>query len=231
MLWVNRSLFVITGTDTGVGKTVLAGLMTGYLQDAGVSAVALKPVCAGDRGDARLLRTASGCSLTLDETNPWHFRAPLAPLLAARQSRQTVKLAQVLAHVHRIEQRFHAVIVEGAGGLLSPLGEQFDSRDLILALRVAPIIVCPNRLGAINQCLLVLAALPRSCSRNARIVLMSPKHPDSASRSNPKLLSELLGDGRVHVLPWLKYPDQWSRALSNQRIHESIGSIVRACTV
>lgn len=228
---MKRSLFVITGTDTGVGKTMLACLLTGYLRDAGVPAVALKPVCAGDRKDARRLRAASGCALTLDETNPWHFRVPLAPLLAARRLKRTVKLAQVLAHVRRMERRFQAVLVEGAGGLLSPLGEKFDSRDLILALRAAPIVVCPNRLGAINQSLLVLAALPRNCSRKAQVVLMSPERPDSAARSNPRLLSELLGDGRVHVLPWLEYPRQCGRALSNRRIHEAIGSIVRSCLV
>ena len=115
--------FFITGTDTGVGKTVLTALLTRHLREHGVNAVALKPVCSGDRADARALHAASAGALTLDEINPWHFRAPIAPLLAARRERRRVGLADVLAHVRAMQKRFDVVLIEGAGGLLSPLGE------------------------------------------------------------------------------------------------------------
>src|SRR5208282_5318771 len=130
----------------------------------GVNAVALKPICSGVRADARELRAAMDGALSLDEINPWHFRAPIAPLLAARREQKRVRLADVLAHVRAMQKRFDVLLVEGAGGLLSPLGENFDSRDLIAALRATPMVVCPNRLGAVNQVLLTLAALPRSVS-------------------------------------------------------------------
>jgi dethiobiotin synthetase len=90
---MKRTTFFITGTDTGVGKTVLTALLTRHLRERGVNAVALKPVCSGDRADARALHAASAGALTLDEINPWHFRAPMAPLLAARRERKRVALA------------------------------------------------------------------------------------------------------------------------------------------
>ena len=197
-------IIFITGTDTDVGKTVFAALLTQQLRVQGVCAVALKPVSSGNRGDARALQMASGGVLTLDEVNPWHFRAAVAPLLAARKERRRVRLREVVAQVRRAGKSFDVVVIEGAGGLLSPLGEGFDSRDLIVALRAQPIVVCPNRLGAVNQALLVLNALPRALAARAPVVLISPRKPNAASRSNPKLLAEFLGARQVWVLPWLR---------------------------
>ncbi len=198
-------ILFITGTDTSVGKTVFAALLTQHLRKQGVRAVALKPICSGERNDARALRKAAAEILTLDEVNPWHFRARLAPLLAARMERKRVRLREVVTHIRRVGKRFDVVMVEGAGGLLSPLGEGFDSRDLIVALRAKPIVLCPNRLGAVNQALLVLKALPRAVAARAPVVLVSPRKPDLASRTNPKLLAEILGARRLLVLPWLEF--------------------------
>ena len=114
---VKRAVYFVTGTDTGVGKTRLAGLLVAGFRRAGVPAAALKPLCSGGRDDARWLRAACDEELTLDEINPWHFRAPLAPLLAARREKRKVRLGQVLAHVRRMRRRFPVLIVEGAGGV------------------------------------------------------------------------------------------------------------------
>jgi dethiobiotin synthetase len=228
---VKHSVFFVTGTDTGVGKTVLACLLTRYLRDAGVGVAALKPVCSGDRKDARLLRAAAGGVLSLDRINPWHFRAPVTPLAAARHEKRTVRLTQVLAHVRRMGRQFQTVIVEGAGGLLSPLGESFDSRDLIAALGATPIVVCPNRLGAINQSLLVQAALPPRIARRAQVVLTLPERPDAASRSNRQFLAEKLGAARIHVLPWLTCPEQPKRALADRRVRATIRDLVESVGV
>ena len=204
-------MFFITGTDTGAGKTVLTALLTRFLRKRGVNVAALKPICSGGRDDARVLRVASAGALALDEINPWHFRAPIAPLLAARRERRRVKLAEVLAHVHAMQKRFDVLLIEGAGGLLSPLGENFDSRDLLTALRATPIVVGPNRLGAVNQILLTLEALPKSFRRKARVVLMSPPKPDAATASNTKLLAEFFDAKRIFTLPWLGEILRWSK--------------------
>lgn len=201
---MGRQIFFISGTDTGVGKTVLATLLTRHLRQRGLNAVGLKPICSGGREDALSLWRASEKILSLDEINPWHFRAPLSPLLAARKDRKRVHLEDVVAHIRAIQKRFEAVVVEGAGGLLSPLGENFDSRDLLLALRATPIVVCPNRLGAANQVLLVWEALPKAARRNAQIVLMNPRHFDAAAQTNPSLLARFIGPKRIHLLPHLR---------------------------
>src|ERR1039457_2558809 len=145
-----KQLLFITGTDTGVGKTVLTALFVKFLRERGVNAAALKPVCSGNRDDARKIFAAMNGALSLDEINPWHFRAPVAPLLAARRERKQVRLADMIAHIRTMQKRFEVLLVEGAGGLLSPLGENFNSHDLISALRAKPIIVCQNRIGAVN---------------------------------------------------------------------------------
>ena len=193
----------ITGTDTGVGKTFFAVLLTRHLCRRGRRVAALKPICSGGRDDARRLRDAAGRVLSPEDVNPWHFRAPLAPLLAARKERKRVRLRDVVAHVRRVAKSFEVVVVEGAGGLLSPLGEDFDSRDLIKALGATPIIVCPNKLGAVNQVRLTLDALPQAAARQARIVLVNPARPDAASRTNFKLLKEFVDPDQLRILPWL----------------------------
>ncbi|HEY4984935.1 MAG TPA: dethiobiotin synthase [Verrucomicrobiae bacterium] len=224
---MKRTTFFITGTDTGVGKTVLTALLARHLRERGVSAAALKPVCSGRRDDARALRAAMNGALTPDEINPWHFRAPLAPLLAARRERRRVGLADVLAHVRTMQKRFNVLLVEGAGGLLSPLGENFDSRDLIAALRATPIVVCPNRLGAVNQVLLTLAALPRSASCRARVVLISPSKPDASTSTNVSLLAEFLDAKRIFCLPRLGGRFDPEKVLKDSRVRRTFRVLVK----
>lgn len=198
---MKRLIFFVTGTDTGVGKTVLTSLLARHFKNAGLPVAALKPLCSGDRDDAVALHSALDGALTLDEINPWHFSKPVAPLVAARKAKRKVTLAQVTAQVRSIQKRFPLVIVEGAGGLLSPLGEGFDSRDLIERLRAVPLVVCPNRLGAINQTRLVLAALPPRASGKTQVILTSPAEPDGSTPTNAAMLSEFFAPERIHVLP------------------------------
>ena len=219
---MQRTTFFITGTDTGVGKTVLTALLTHYLRERGVNAAALKPICSGDRDDVRALHAASDGALTPDEINPWHFRAPIAPMLAARRERKRVRFADVLAHVRAMQKRFDVLVVEGAGGLLSPLGENFDSRDLIAALRAVPMVVCPNRLGVVNQVLLALAALPRSASGRARVVLMSPSKPDVSTNTNAGLLAEFFDAKRIFELPWLGRRPDAGKVLKDSRVRRTL---------
>ena len=196
-------LLFVTGTDTGVGKTVFTAFATLLLRQTGRRVAALKPICSGGRADARLLRDAGGRQLSLDEVNPWHFRAAIAPVLAARKEKKQVRLRQVVAHVRRIAKRFDVVIIEGAGGLLSPLGEDFDSRALIAALNATAVVVCPNKLGAVNQVRLVLEALPRRAARHVGVVLVDQASQDAASRSNLELLREFVDAEQLRTLPWL----------------------------
>jgi dethiobiotin synthetase len=239
---MKKTLF-ITGTDTGVGKTVLTALLTRFLRERGVTVAALKPICSGGRDDARALHDAMDGALSLDEINLWHFRAPIAPLLAARRERKHVHLSKILAHVRALQKRFDVVLVEGAGGLLSPLGTcsgglrpsrasafterrySFDSHNLILALRAIPIIVAPNRLGAVNHILLTLKALPRSAAAKARVVLVSPPKQDAATASNAKLLAQFFDAKRIFTLPWLGETFSAGEVLKNPQVRRTLRAL------
>ncbi len=217
-----KQTFFITGTDTGVGKTVLTALLTRFLRERGINVAALKPVCSGGRADARALRTAMNGTLTLDEINPWHFRASIAPLLAARKENRRIKFPQILAHTHMIQQRFDVLLVEGAGGLLSPLGENFDSRDLISTLRAIPIVVAQNKLGVVSQILLILEALPKNLRFKARVVLVSRPKPDIAAKSNARLLAEFT-KANIFLLPWLE-----RKNVGNIALRRTLAALVTA---
>lgn len=224
---MKQTLF-ITGTDTGVGKTVLTALLTRFLRESGVPAAALKPVCSGGRSDARALHAAMAGALTLDEINPWHFRAPVAPSLAARRENKTVKLPQVLAHIRAVQERFDVLLVEGAGGLLSPLGENFNSRDLILALRAMPIIVAPNKLGVVNHILLTLEAVPKSVRTKTKIILMSPTRPDAATCTNAELLAPFFPAERILAFPWIGNKIDPAKALKNPQLKRTFATLLDA---
>ncbi len=221
---MKQTLF-ITGTDTGVGKTVLTTLLLRFLRERGVNTAALKPICSGGRNDARKLFAAMNGAISLDEINPWHFLAPVAPLLSARRENKKVKLSQVLAQIRAMQKRFDILLVEGAGGLLSPLGENFDSRDLIVALRATPIVVAQNRLGAVNQVLLTLEALPKNFRPKTKIVLMSPTKPDAATNSNAKLLAEFFDAERIFQLPWLGGNFAAARVLKNLAVRRTLEAL------
>jgi dethiobiotin synthetase len=222
-----KQIFFITGTDTGVGKTVLTVLLAQFLRKKKIKVAALKPICSGGRADAQKIFAALDGALSLDEINPWHFRAAIAPVLAARLEKKSVKLSEVVTRVRAAQKKFDVILVEGAGGLLSPLGEHFDSRDLILALRATPIIVAQNKLGAINQILLTLEALPKNFRTKTKVVLMSPAKKDLASDSNAKLLAEFLPQENIFLLPWLGKKFSAKKVLNNPRVQKTLRLLMR----
>jgi dethiobiotin synthetase len=221
---MKQTLF-ITGTDTGVGKTVLTALLAQFLRGQKINVAALKPICSGGRDDAEKIFTALGGDLLLDEINPWHFRAPIAPSLAAKLEKKSIKLSQALAQVRKTQKKFDLVLVEGAGGLLSPLGENFDSRDLISALRATPIIVASNKLGAVNHILLTMEALPKNLRAKAKIILMAPEKSDAASLSNAKLLAQFFSAQLIFTLPWLGKKFDATKVLEKTAVRKTLAKL------
>ena len=220
-----KKIWFITGTDTGAGKTVLTALLTQFLRERGVKVGALKPLCSGGRDDAEALHAALDGALELDEINPWFFRAPIAPVLAARRERKKIRLAEVLAHVRIFQPRFERLLVEGAGGLLSPLGDGFDSRDLLNALRAEPIIVAQNRLGVVNHLRLTLAALPKVQLGKTKVILMSPPEPDAASKVNAQLLGEYFPTEKIFTLPWLGKAFSNAEAIRKPAVRRTLAAL------
>ena len=200
---VAAKLFFITGTDTGVGKTVFTAAFAAHLHRKGLRVAALKPIASGGSADARMLRAAVANTLTLEEINPWHFKRAVAPVIAAREEGRGVRLAEVVSHVRGFVKSHEVVLVEAAGGLLSPLGEGFDCRDLLKALRAWPVVVCPDRVGAVNQARLVWEALPRGLRDGAWLVLAEQGKGQAAKAGNAEMLRAFAPMERLLVIPWL----------------------------
>jgi dethiobiotin synthetase len=192
----------VVGTNTNVGKTVFTCLAVRELRRMGISAVALKPFCSGGREDAVLLQ-AEAPELTLDEVNPFCFRAPLAPMQAARIEGIEVTLRAVLEWADSFGGGEGICLMEGAGGLLSPLGTGFSLADVIKRRPGAVVLIADDSLGVINQVRLTVEALSTRGVKQICVVLMARKHPDMAARFNRRVLLEVLDDVAVVGIPWL----------------------------
>ncbi len=194
---MSRSLFV-TGTDTGVGKTVVACALVRALRAAGVDAGAMKPVetGVGPEGplDAQALREAAGGSDPLDDVCPQRFALPAAPTVAARAESRTVALGELDAAFDRLAARHAQMVVEGAGGLLVPLTDALDMADLAARWSLAVVVVARAALGTINHTLLTLEALERRGLPLAGVVISHAggrlSAPDAA---NLEALRDALG--------------------------------------
>ena len=218
--------FFVTATDTDAGKTVLTTLLAAWLHQQDVRVAALKPLCSGGRADAEALQAALNGSRSLDEINPWHFRAPIAPVLAARREKISVTRRQVLAFIRDRQKSADITLVEGAGGLRSPLGEKFDALDLIVALNATPLIVAPNRLGVVNHLLLTLDALPARLRSRARVIFMAPEKPDAATPDNAALLAEFFPVQQIVHLPWLGRKFSVSKVIRQAKVRKALADLV-----
>jgi dethiobiotin synthetase len=196
-------IIFITGTDTGVGKTLFTGLLLHHLRENGCRAIAIKPFCSGDRTDAKFLQAMQDRKLELDEINPFYFSEPVAPLVAARRHRRTIRLPEVLRRIKAIAVRCEILLIEGSGGLLVPLGRGYSAGDLIKRLDGEVIVVARNRLGTLNHTLLTVRALQTFGQRQIKIVLMARRQADLSSATNGRILGELLGPNRVHAIQFL----------------------------
>lgn len=157
-----RGLFV-TGTDTGVGKTVVACALIRGFAAQGLKVVGMKPVAAGgiiDTPDGRMnedvaqLRAAANVEAPLSEINPYCFEEPIAPHIGAMREGRPIS-SEVIKHCYdMLAARADVVVVEGAGGFLVPLSDTLNFADVAVALRLPVVLVVGMRLGCLNHALL-----------------------------------------------------------------------------
>jgi dethiobiotin synthetase len=211
----------ITGTDTGVGKTYVAAMIARWLVAAGRRVGVYKPAASGcprRRGrliseDAAALWQAAGRPGTLERVCPQRFEAPLAPHLAARAEGKRLDPARLRRGIDYWLARSEIVLVEGAGGLMSPLGEKEYVADLARDFGFPLVVVSRNVLGTINATLQTLIAAA-ACGEGlpvAGVVLNHPLPPlcgdvslasnrrELAARCVPPVLAEVAhGADRFH---------------------------------
>jgi dethiobiotin synthetase len=223
-MWISadrgtRGLFV-TGTDTGVGKTLVAAALARFLTKRGVRVGVMKPVESGvddpERlgADGRLLCWAAGMESRTSLVSPYRFTEPLAPSLAAELQGTTVDPDCLVASARQLAAESDFLIVEGAGGLLAPLAGNLLVADLACRLGFPLLIVSRAGLGTLNHTLLTVeAAGHRKLSVAGLVVNGMPENPGLAERHAPRLLTELCGPPLWGVLGQVKDGDDREKAL------------------
>jgi dethiobiotin synthetase len=193
-----RGLFV-TGTDTGVGKTVLSASIVAALRAQGRDLRPLKPVLTGVAEppdpvwppDDELLARAGGCPR--EAVSIERFDPPVSPHLAAEMDGRAIDAAALVAAI-RERAGEHLAIVEGVGGLLVPLGEGFDVRDLARELGLPVVLAARPGLGTINHTRLTVEAA-RAAGLDLRGIVLTPwpATPSAMERSNRETIEALTG--------------------------------------
>lgn len=156
--------YFVTGTDTGVGKTLISCALLYAFAAQGKSVVGMKPVAAGCddddlNEDVKMLRSASNVLASLGQINPYNFFHPIAPHIAAHNAGVIINFERILESYRELSAQAEIVIVEGAGGFQIPLNDTQDSADLAVALGLPVILVVGMRLGCLNHALLTQRAI------------------------------------------------------------------------
>lgn len=195
-----RGLFVV-GTDTGIGKTYCAALIAQALRRTGRKVGVYKPAASGCRkegktlvsDDALALWEAAGRPLRLADVCPQRLLAPLAPHLAARAEGKEINRRKLRTGLEVWCDNSDIVIVEGAGGLMSPLGDDEYVLDLAVEFGFPLVVVTANRLGTINQTLLTLiaAATHADAIPIAGLIVNHPLPPTGDDPSTASNVAEL----------------------------------------
>ncbi len=215
----------VTGTDTGVGKTVVSSALVWRLVRTGRSFGVMKPVETGvlsgqpSESDAGRLMAAASVHDGIEEVSPYRFPSPLAPLAAASAQGRVIEMQEILRQYERLAARYVGIVVEGAGGLLVPMGTDWDMRDLIGRLGLPVVLVGRAGLGGINHALLTLEGLRQRHCEIAAVVLnetalaASPVEREQCA-STVALLRERAGAPVLGPLPYRPHLDSdWSGAV------------------
>ncbi len=198
----------MTGTDTGVGKTVLTSALVAYWQ-AYVSDKTLglmKPVQSGE-GDRELYARLFQLDQSLDEITPIYLQAPLAPPIAALKEHATIDLGLLWQRFEALRQQRDWVIIEALGGLGSPVTWQTTVADLAWDWQLPTVLVVPVKLGAIAQAV-ANVALARQSRLHLKGIVLNCLHPDSLIEelAPPNLIQSLTGVPVLGVMPCLSDP-------------------------
>jgi dethiobiotin synthetase len=196
---VNRSAYFVTATDTGVGKTFLTAALAAALRARYRDVAVLKPVQSGAAAD-----DPAGDAALLGAACVYAFAAPLAPLVAARAEGQTIELGPILERARELSRAHEILLVEGAGGLLTPLADSLDLADLAVALGLPLIIVARAGLGTVNHTLLTIEAARARRLEIAGVVLNGVS--DESTAENAALIEAGSGVRVLAQIPWLADP-------------------------
>ncbi|HUQ29167.1 MAG TPA: dethiobiotin synthase [Usitatibacter sp.] len=211
---MTRGVFV-TGTDTGVGKTLAACALIHALVDRSVDVAPMKPVAAGavvhDGGWANedtiaLLRAAGREGPRGADANPFLLREPMAPHIAAAREGREITLGPILQAFERLRESSDFVVVEGVGGFRVPLSDTLDSVDMAKAFALPVVLVVGMRLGCLNHALLTADAIHAARLPFAGWIANSIDPAMSVADENVDALRARLQAPLLGRLPFMAHP-------------------------
>jgi dethiobiotin synthetase len=186
------SLF-ITGTDTGVGKTYTAARLLQVLRASGESCAGMKAICCGDRRDGELLLAAGSDGLTIDDVNPVWLKTPAAPIVGSLMEKVDIDVDHILSAFHSLQKRVEHVIVEGTGGWMVPIHQNYFVSNLAVAMKLPVLAVAYNRLGCLNHSVLTVQSILGHGLRCVGLVLNNAQETDDiAALTNADILRKIL---------------------------------------
>ena len=198
---------LITGTDTGIGKTLIAGAIAAHLRLQGQRVAVLKPAASGCvrrreglvSEDAEFLAHCADTPHPLDVVAPIRFLEPLAPAVAAERMKTTLDWESVQRSMNRITRNADVLIVEGVGGIMVPMDAEHTMLDLAAWLKLPAVIVARPNLGTINHTLLTARALKSAGVRVAGVVInrYPAENAGTAEETNPRAIEKW---GKLPVL-------------------------------
>lgn len=196
----------ITGTDTGVGKTIVAAALVMALKKKGVNVGVMKPLQSGPDGDADILMKAAGVDDARSLVVPYELKEPVAPTLAARLESVEIDLHIIKDAYNQLSNKHEVMIVEGAGGIMVPIlekgTESYLFSDLAADLKLKTIIVARAGLGTVNHTLLTIDhARSKGLDVIGVIINGYSQNPGLSEKNNPKMIEELSGFSVLSILP------------------------------
>ncbi|MEM7008060.1 MAG: dethiobiotin synthase [Thermodesulfobacteriota bacterium] len=202
---MSEGIFV-TGTDTGVGKTIVTASIAWNLAQAGNSVAVMKPVQTGTivsgPTDIEFVQELLGDDHKIDVSCPYSFPDPVAPLVASMLSGERILIEKIKDAYEKLSSTNDYVIVEGAGGLLVPILEDYFMSDLALDLELPILVVSRPNLGTLNHSLLTLESAERKGLDIAGIVISNyPWDPGIPEQTNPELILSMTGVNLLGILP------------------------------
>jgi len=233
----------ITGTDTGVGKTIVAAALASYLTRFGLRVGVMKPVETGVEStdqlgaDARLLSRAAKFGGDPDLISPYRFKHPISPDQAASMAGVRIEHHRLLQQAEKLQEESDFLIVEGAGGIMVPLMGGYLMADLVRDLDLPLVVVAKPTLGTINHTLLTTYAA-RSLNLEVCGIFINdmPNQPDTAENNAPHAIASLGSASILGVLPhidgsdediYLRLADHFAQMETRPWLHAALGLTIK----
>jgi dethiobiotin synthetase len=206
--------FFVTGTDTGVGKTVLSGALLRAARMEGRRVCGMKPIETGCRkeggllipADGLFLKNLSGTDEPMEHVAPCRFEFPLAPMVAAEMEGVDISLKRLRNEFGYLSERYDTLVVEGIGGLLVPIKKDYFVSDLARDFGLPLVVVATAFVGTINHTLLTLEHARRAGLLVAGVVINHPRPTEGglAEETNPDVIEKLAHVPLIGVMPFLE---------------------------